>query len=63
MSGLKVRALLTEHYPHVFGHHTFLYVRKHSNMLSELTMLFSPIELKLFFWASSDLLSNEMTNN
>ena len=30
---------------------SFLYVRKDSIMLSEQSMLFSPIELKLFFWA------------
>ena len=39
-----------------------LYIHKDCIMVSEQTMLFSPIELKIFS-GLSDLLNNEMTNN
>ena len=42
--------------------HFLLYVWKDSIMVSEQTMLFSLIELSLFFWGFSHL-NNEMTNN
>ena len=42
--------------------HNFLYVWKHSTIVSEQTMLFSAIKLKLFF-CFPHLLNNEITNN
>ena len=45
------------------GLNQLFYVRKDSNMVSEQTMLFSPIELKLFFWPFLDLLNYENTIN